>query len=113
TLRHLARHGATGVSDLARSDRVSTQAISLRVAPLVEAGLAARAPDPADGRRTVLSITAAGAEVVDRAHRTALETLGHALEALDQGDREALAGALPALEAIGAHLQAQATGSVA
>lgn len=70
TLRHLVRKGSRTVSELALADGVTTQAISLRLRPLVEAGLVSRATDPRDARRTIVSATPSG-NVPSKERRTA------------------------------------------
>jgi DNA-binding MarR family transcriptional regulator len=105
TLRHLARHGPCSVSDLAEAERVTSQAISLRIAPLLRSGMVARSPDPADGRRAVITITESGSAVVAAAAAHAQEALSGALRDLDRSERAALAAALPALTRIAAHLE--------
>jgi DNA-binding MarR family transcriptional regulator len=98
TLRHLVRHGPKAVSDLAASDRVTTQAVSLRVAPLVAAGLVLREADEMDARRAILTPTADGKKVVGDAVAKADAAFRSAVDALAPGDRRALQAALPALE---------------
>ncbi|HUA61291.1 MAG TPA: MarR family transcriptional regulator [Verrucomicrobiae bacterium] len=45
------------VSTLARAEGVRPQSMSAVVAPLLEAGLLQGAPDPSDGRQTLMSLT--------------------------------------------------------
>lgn len=54
---HLETHGAATVSSLARSEGMRPQSMSAVVAPLQEAGLVRGAPDPGDGRQTMISLT--------------------------------------------------------
>lgn len=104
TLRHLERRGPRSITELARSERVSTQAISLRVAPLLEAGLVVRSPDPSDGRRALVDVTGRGRAAVRRAQAQAKAALADAVDALTDDERAALVAALPALRRIGSHL---------
>ena len=104
TLRHLVRHGQSGVTDLACRERVTTQAISLRVAPLIAAGLVHRSVDPADGRRSLLEVTPAGRKIVHSAERGALGALGNLIANLSGAERAALTTALPVLHRLGADL---------
>jgi DNA-binding MarR family transcriptional regulator len=46
------------VTELAQAEGVRSQSMGATVASLMEAGWVKGAPDPADGRRTLLSITA-------------------------------------------------------
>jgi DNA-binding MarR family transcriptional regulator len=97
TLRHLDRRGPKAVSELAQSDHVTTQAISLRVRPLVEAGLLVRTTDPADTRRTIVAITERGRAVVAAAQARTRTALQHAVHRLPEADRDQLAAVLPTL----------------
>jgi DNA-binding MarR family transcriptional regulator len=106
TLRHLVRRGSCTVSDLAAVDRVTSQAISLRIRPLLEAGLVNRGSDPADGRRTLLSATAPGQEAVTRAASATRRAMAEAVTALTATERAALVAALPALDSLAADLRA-------
>lgn len=58
-LTHLEREGAATVTALARAEGVRPQSMGATVAVLEAAGLVSGAPDPADGRQTILSLTAA------------------------------------------------------
>ncbi|MFI7520294.1 MarR family winged helix-turn-helix transcriptional regulator [Micromonospora globbae] len=59
-LSRLATTGAASASDLAAAERIRPQSMAAILAPLVEQGLVARTPDPADGRRQLVSLTATG-----------------------------------------------------
>ena len=59
-LGRLDRHGAMGVSDLAAAERVRPQSMAQTVADLEAAGMVTRRPDPDDGRRALVSLTADG-----------------------------------------------------
>lgn len=100
TLRHLIRHGPKSVSDLAHADRVTTQAISLRIRPLIDAGLLTRSTDTADARRTIVTVTAQGQAAVAAAETAARDALNDALGRLPASDRDALSAAVPALQQI-------------
>lgn len=56
-LSHLHRAGPTTVSTLARLEGVRPQSMGATVASLEDAGLVRGAPDPNDGRQTILSLT--------------------------------------------------------
>ena len=56
-LLRLERDGAATVSSLARAEGMRPQSMSAIVAPLQESGLISGAPDPADGRQTLMSLT--------------------------------------------------------
>ena len=56
-LRRLEEEGAATVSSLARAEGMRPQSMSAIVAPLQDAGLIRGAPDPGDGRQTLMSLT--------------------------------------------------------
>ncbi len=58
-LIRLEREGPATVSTLARAESVRPQSLGATVAALEAAGLVIGAPDPNDGRQTLLSLTAA------------------------------------------------------
>jgi DNA-binding MarR family transcriptional regulator len=53
----LEKDGAATVSSLARAEGMRPQSMSAIVAPLQESGLIGGAPDPSDGRQTLISLT--------------------------------------------------------
>ena len=53
----LEKDGAATVSSLARAEGMRPQSMSAIVAPLHESGLIRGAPDPSDGRQTLMSLT--------------------------------------------------------
>lgn len=60
-LSRLDRNGPDNIAGLARWDQVTPQTMGATVAALESRGFIERHPDPDDGRRFVLSLTAAGA----------------------------------------------------
>ncbi|HEY1228577.1 MAG TPA: MarR family transcriptional regulator, partial [Ramlibacter sp.] len=56
-LLRLERQEAATVTELAQAEGVRSQSMGATVASLIEAGYVKGAPDPADGRRTLLSLT--------------------------------------------------------
>ena len=56
-LVHLERDGATTASALARAEGMKPQSMREVVTPLREAGFLRAAPDPGDGRQTLLSLS--------------------------------------------------------
>jgi DNA-binding MarR family transcriptional regulator len=56
-LNRLEQHGATTASALARAEGMRPQSMGPIIAALEGAGLIQGAPDPADGRQTLLSLT--------------------------------------------------------
>lgn len=71
-LSRLEREGPATVTALARAEGVRPQSMGATVAVLETAGLVNGTPDPADGRQTILSLTAACRETI-RAGRVARE----------------------------------------
>jgi DNA-binding MarR family transcriptional regulator len=60
----LDREGATTVTALSKTERISAQSIGATLAGLEARGLVRRSPDPDDGRQTVIAITRAGREML-------------------------------------------------
>jgi DNA-binding MarR family transcriptional regulator len=56
-LLRLEKHGPATTSTLARAEGVRPQSMGAIIAVLEEAGHVTGAPDPTDGRRTILSLT--------------------------------------------------------
>jgi DNA-binding MarR family transcriptional regulator len=56
-LLRLEKEGPATVSNLARAEAMRPQSMSAAIAPLEAAGLVSGAPDPDDGRQTLLSLT--------------------------------------------------------
>ena len=56
-LLRLEKDGSATVSSLARAEGMRPQSMSAIVTPLQESGLVIGAPDPSDGRQTLMSLT--------------------------------------------------------
>jgi DNA-binding MarR family transcriptional regulator len=98
-LARLDRGGPTTSSALAKLEQISPQSMGATLAALEARGLVARSPDPADGRRILLSVTAAGQQTVwsNRAAKT--ERLAQALATgFTRAEVDRLAAAVPLLE---------------
>ncbi|NES29339.1 MarR family transcriptional regulator [Micromonospora terminaliae] len=93
-LRHLAAAGPQNVSALATRLNLDGSTVTRQVSAMQRDGLIARTPDPADGRGTVISPTAAGLQrmAAVRAARTRL--YGDILAGWTPDDRESLADLL-------------------
>jgi DNA-binding MarR family transcriptional regulator len=63
-LRRLESDGPATVTTLARAEGMRPQSMGANIAALEAAGLVSGAPDPNDGRQTILSLTAACKEKV-------------------------------------------------
>jgi DNA-binding MarR family transcriptional regulator len=59
-LRRLERGGPATVTALAKAEQISVQSMGATLSTLQARGLIQRRPDPADGRRSVMSVTEAG-----------------------------------------------------
>lgn len=98
-LARLDRSGPASSADLARLEQISPQAMGTTLAALVTRGLVARAPDPHDRRRTVISITDAGRRLLRHRRNTSTALLAAALgEAFTAAELQQLAAAAPLLE---------------
>ncbi|MEU7640194.1 MULTISPECIES: MarR family winged helix-turn-helix transcriptional regulator [unclassified Streptomyces] len=96
-LQVLAEHSPARIGDLAARQRLAASTVSGLVGQMIQAGLVARAVDPADRRVSVVTLTGAGRSQLDawtRAHESRLDA---ALESLEEADRAAVRAALPAL----------------
>jgi DNA-binding MarR family transcriptional regulator len=63
-LGRLEREGAACVSELAAAEHMRPQSMAQTVRELEAEGLVRRRPDPADGRRSLVELTEAGATLV-------------------------------------------------
>jgi DNA-binding MarR family transcriptional regulator len=75
-LSKIERGGPTTAAALAKQEQISPQSMGATLAGLESRGLIKRSADPADGRRAILSLTAAGSKALHakRAMRNALMT---------------------------------------
>ncbi|EYT62697.1 MarR family transcriptional regulator [Dietzia sp. UCD-THP] len=97
-LARLDRHGALTATDLAAHERISHQAVAGAVRELEEMGLVSRRPDPADGRRVLISLTGTGRTRLDGERSAGQEWLIHAVtDELSETERATLAAAVPLL----------------
>jgi DNA-binding MarR family transcriptional regulator len=71
-LGRLHREGRLSTADLAAAERVRPQSMGQTLSELEAQGLISRSPDPADGRRILIALTATGRDALteDRARRT-------------------------------------------
>jgi DNA-binding MarR family transcriptional regulator len=99
-LATLERSGPCRLTFLAAQAGVTQPAMTQLITRLEEAGLAGRAPDPADGRVVLVGITADGRAVVARRRAIRAQRLARMLAELQPEDRAALGAALPALDAL-------------
>lgn len=102
-LGRLDRDGAASISDLAACERIRPQSMAQTVHDLETAGLISRRPDPADGRRAFVELTAAGLDLLQTTRARRETWLTDALEReLDAGERALVQQALLLLSRIAA-----------
>jgi DNA-binding MarR family transcriptional regulator len=98
-LTRLDRGGPTTSSELARAEQISPQSMGATLGALEVRGLIERSPDPNDGRRAVLSVTAAGVQVLRNRRSARTEQLARALSTgFTQEELSQLMTAAPLLE---------------
>lgn len=100
-LSHLAREGESTPSRISVDERQHPQSLSRPLAELEDAGLIARAPDTADGRRSVLRLTEKGRAEFDADMRLRDRWLSEALEGLDAERLQVLTEAAGILDQLG------------
>jgi DNA-binding MarR family transcriptional regulator len=101
TLAALASDQAMNVSTLAETLGVSKPTASILVDQVVQRGLAERTEDPEDRRRTLVTLTQAGSNLVAQLRQNGpQDRFVRWLEALDPDDLAALKRGLQALAAI-------------
>jgi DNA-binding MarR family transcriptional regulator len=85
-------------SELATVERVQRPTVTRLLGRLEELGLVSRTPDPADGRSTLLTVTAAGSELLASARTRKDVFLSERLAGLSAADRATLERAAELLE---------------
>jgi DNA-binding MarR family transcriptional regulator len=97
-LSRLDRDGSSSTSDLAAAERMRPQSMAQTVHDLELDGLVSRRPDPADGRRAFVELTAAGRDQLHLTRARRESWLAQALEReLDDRERALLREALALL----------------
>jgi len=79
-LSRLAKRGDASASELAAAERVRPQSMAATLAVLDERGLIQRRPDPGDGRKQLVSLSAVGRELFDDRSRSGREWLTRQLD---------------------------------
>ncbi|MGW7068959.1 MarR family winged helix-turn-helix transcriptional regulator [Streptomyces sp. NPDC054855] len=98
-LARLDGEGPATTAGLARAELVRPQSMRLTVSALEELGLVGRAPDPDDGRQSVVSVTDEGRRTLAEMRAAKRDWLAAALaDELDPGERRQLADAVELLE---------------
>ncbi|GAB3609343.1 MarR family transcriptional regulator [Humibacter ginsengisoli] len=100
-LSRLDRNGSDNIAGLARWDQVTPQTMGSTVAALEARGFIQRQPDPDDGRRFVLSLTAAGARQLHDIRDAATHSIAVALrEHLSPEEIRLIHDAAPLIERV-------------
>ena len=94
----IERHGPLTPSELADAERIKRPTATRISAALEAEGLIARAPDPSDGRASLLSINPRGRDLLRRLRRRKNAYLSRRLRELESDDVEALERAAEVLE---------------
>ena len=92
--------GPAAPSGLAERERVSPPSMNRTLNALEEAGLVARAPDPDDARKVVVTLTTAGAALITETRRLRATWFSQRLADLTPDERAALEAVIPVLRRI-------------
>jgi DNA-binding MarR family transcriptional regulator len=97
-LGRLDRDGAATQAELAAAEHVRQQSMAATLSVLDGLGYLARTPDPADGRRTLISLSELGEKTVHGVYQHREEWLAHALVSeLTAEELTTISDALPLL----------------
>jgi DNA-binding MarR family transcriptional regulator len=100
-LGRIIAEGPTTAAALAAGEHVTQQAIAQSLATLKERGLVEKQADPSDGRKSLVTATAAGVELMEGITASREEWLTHAIDAaVRPEERPLLAEAIDLLERI-------------
>jgi DNA-binding MarR family transcriptional regulator len=100
-LGRLDREGPSSISDLATAEKMRPQSMAQTVNDLRAAGLVSRRPDPNDGRRAFIELTARGHELLQTTRARRETWLTEVLDSeLDADERALLHQAIMLLERI-------------
>ena len=90
-LRRIGEGETVRTSDVAAALSLDVSTVSRQVRELELDGLVARQPDPSDGRASILALTAAGHQALERLRRARRELLAQVVAHWPDQDRAALA----------------------
>jgi DNA-binding MarR family transcriptional regulator len=97
-LGRLDRQGTMSIGDLAAAERVRPQSMAQTVSEMEGEGLLARHPDPTDGRRMLVELTAHGLQILEDDRRQREGWLARAIsEDLSPEEQRVLSQALEML----------------
>ncbi|HEX2284965.1 MAG TPA: MarR family transcriptional regulator [Mycobacterium sp.] len=99
-LSTLAKEGAMTPGALAVRERVRPPSMTRVIASLAELGFVARTAHPADGRQVLVSVSPAGADLIEAERRASQEWLMQRLARLDADQRRTLLMAADLMTAI-------------
>jgi DNA-binding MarR family transcriptional regulator len=97
-LATVERHGPLSPSELAQIERIKRPTATRIIGHLEGAGLVERVKDPADGRASILTVTAEGRRLLKRLRERKTAYLAQRLDKLDAEDRRTLERAAELLE---------------
>ena len=98
TLSTLNRTGPRRITDLAVIEGITQPSMTVLVTSLERGGFVARHSDPADGRVTLVALTAEGLRYLRRRRHAGADALAQLIDKLPPGEAAALAAAIPALQ---------------
>ena len=102
-LRRLRLEGPATAASLAAAEHVSHQAITQNLSKLKRAGLVEATPDPQDGRKRLITVTAPGNHLFDSVNASRNAWLAHAIEStVTDSELPALDKAIELLERLAA-----------
>ena len=97
-LLRLEKDGSATVSSLARAEGMRPQSMSAIVTPLQESGLVRGAPDPSDGRQTLMALTPKCLKWIERSRAARQDWLTTTIsQKLSLGEQQTLRAALTLL----------------
>jgi DNA-binding MarR family transcriptional regulator len=96
----LSRRGPMRLTALTGTEQLTQPAMTSLVSRLERDGLVERRSDPGDRRAVLVTLTAAGAELVRARHANRVTRLGELIALMDDDERDAIARSVPALRRV-------------
>ena len=96
-LFQLDKNGDSSPGQLAEHERVSPPSMNRTINGLEGAGLVTRSPSAQDARKVVVTLTAAGTDLIGETRRLRIAWFSQQLEALTSEERDALDAVAPVL----------------